>query len=155
MGMKVGEMVLALEEKGTFKGQEMAITPLIGFLQVHVQHFVELEEFYVVPLQSHDVILGTPWFHRKYAQLIFPNGLITLSHKAKDIVIFTHNKSDTIPLANHVAFEKSMNSSLSYYMIYVCDFKSKNSNEPMPKLDATRKSFLDEHACCFFDTFPI
>ncbi|MCO5600815.1 hypothetical protein L7F22_054931 [Adiantum nelumboides] len=131
LGIKVGEMGPALEAKGTFKGQEVAVTPLIGKLRVHVQSFVEAEEFYVAPLESHDVILGVPWFHRKHAKLIFPERLITLSHKGKDIVIRTHKKGDTIPLVNHIAFEKSMKSSLSSYMIFVRDFKSEKANEPM------------------------
>ncbi|MCO5564104.1 hypothetical protein L7F22_017760 [Adiantum nelumboides] len=118
LGIKVGKMGPALEAKGAFKGQEVAVTPLIGKLRVHVQSFVEAEEFYVAPLESHDVILGVPWFHRKHAKLIFPERLITLSHKGKDIVIRTHKKGDTIPLVNHIAFEKSMKSSLSSYMIF-------------------------------------
>ena len=49
-----------LEAKGAFKGQEVAINPLIGKLQVHVQSFVEPKEISIAPLQSHDVILGAP-----------------------------------------------------------------------------------------------
>ncbi|MCO5610884.1 hypothetical protein L7F22_065126 [Adiantum nelumboides] len=153
LGIKVGEMGPALEAKGAFKGQEVAVTPLIGKLRVHVQSFVEAEEFYVAPLESHDVILGVLWFHRKHAKLIFPERLITLSHKGKDIVIRTHKKGDTIPLVNHIAFEKSMKSSLSSYMIFVRDFKSEKANEPM--LDASLKSFLNEHAHCFSETIPV
>ncbi|MCO5563944.1 hypothetical protein L7F22_017596 [Adiantum nelumboides] len=153
LGIKVGEMGPALEAKGAFKGQEVAVTPLIGKLRVHVQSFVEAEEFYVAPLESHDVILGVPWFHRKHAKLIFPERLITLSHKGKDIVIRTHKKGDTISLVNHIAFEKSMKSSLSSYMIFVRDFKSEKANEPM--LDASLKSFLNEHAHCFSETIPV
>ncbi|MCO5572361.1 hypothetical protein L7F22_026114 [Adiantum nelumboides] len=153
LGIKVGEMGPTLEAKGAFKGQEVAVTPLIGKLRVHVQSFVEAEEFYVAPLESHDVILGVPWFHRKHAKLIFLERLITLSHKGKDIVIRTHKKGDTIPLVNHIAFEKSMKSSLSSYMIFVRDFKSEKANEPM--LDASLKSFLNEHAHCFSETIPV
>ena len=118
-----------------------------------MQSFVEPEEFYVAPLQDHDVILGAPWFHRKYAQLIFLERLITLSHKGKDIVIRTHKKGETIPLVNHIAFEKSTESSFSSYMIFVQDLK--NANEPMSKLDENLKSFLDQHAHCFFETIPV
>ena len=147
LGIQVGDMGPALEGKGAFKGQEVAVTPLIGKLQIHVQSFVEPEEFYVAPLQDRDVILRAPWFHRKYAQLIFPERLITLSHKRKDIVIRTHKKGNTIPLVNHIAFEKLMKSSFSSYMIFVQDFK--NANEPLSKLDENLKFFLDEHAHCF------
>ena len=84
----------------------MVVTPLIGKLRVQVQSFAETKELYVASLQSLDVILRAPWFHRKYAHLVFPKRLITLSHKGKDIVIHTHKKGDAIPLVNHVAFEK-------------------------------------------------
>ena len=48
--IKVGEMGLTLEAKGAFKQQEVAITLLIGKLQIHVQSFAESEEFCVTPL---------------------------------------------------------------------------------------------------------
>ena len=50
LGIKVGDMGPALEGRGALKGQEVVVTPMIGKLWVHVQSFVELEEFYVAPL---------------------------------------------------------------------------------------------------------
>ena len=157
LGIKAGEMGPALEAKGAFKGQEAPATPLIGKLRVHVQSYVEPEEFYVAPLLSQDVILGAPWFHRKSARLIYPERLITFSHKGKDIVIHTQKKGETIPLVNHIAFEKSMKSSISLYMIFVRDLKttSKAASESLSKLDVSLKSFLDEHAHCFSKTIPV
>ena len=155
LGIKVGEMGPALEAKGAFKGQEAAATPLIGKLRVHVQSFVEAEEFHVAPLQSQDVILGAPWFHRKHATIIYPERLITLSHKGKEIVIRTHKEGDTIPLVHHVAFQKAIKSSLSAYMIFVRDSQSKSANESISKIDESLKSFLDEHAHCFSETIPV
>ncbi|MCO5601712.1 hypothetical protein L7F22_055835 [Adiantum nelumboides] len=72
LGIKVGEMGLALEAKGAFKGQEVAVTPLIGKLRVHVQSFVEAEEFYVAPLESYDVILGVKYDRHKAFGLLQP-----------------------------------------------------------------------------------
>ena len=62
---------------------------------------------------------------------------------------------DTIPLVNHIAFEKLMKSPFSSYMIFVQDFKSKNANEHMLKLYASLMSFLDEHAHYFFETILV
>ena len=107
---------------------------------------MEPKEIYVAPLQDHNVILRVPWFYRNYAKLIFQERLITL---AQDIVICTHKKGDAIPLVNHIAFEKSMKSSFSSYMIFVQDLKLKNANEPTSKIDASLKSSLDEHALFF------
>ena len=69
MGITTEELGPALEAHGAFKGQEVPVTPLIGKLRLHVQDYSDSEEFYVSPLVHKDVILGTPWFHKNYANL--------------------------------------------------------------------------------------
>ena len=49
------------------------MTPLIGKLCIHVQDYVDQEEFYVFPLSVEGVILEAPWFHRMAALLEFPS----------------------------------------------------------------------------------
>ena len=45
-----------MNASGAFKGQEVAITPLIGKLRIHIQSYVDQEEFHVSPLVNQDVI---------------------------------------------------------------------------------------------------
>ena len=56
-------MGVTIEDLGAFKGQQISMTPLIRKLQVHVQAYVDQEEFLIYPLSIEDVMLGAPWFH--------------------------------------------------------------------------------------------
>ena len=60
-------------------------------------------------------------------------------------------------MVNHIAFEKSMRSAISSYIIFVRDLKTtfEAASESLSKLDISLKSFLDEHAHCFSKTIPI
>ena len=87
---------------GPFEGLETVVTPLISKLRIHVQGYVDQEEFYVSPLVHQDVILGVPWFHRKSTLFKFPERIITFSHKGKELEIKVNVKGQTIPVVNHV-----------------------------------------------------
>ena len=71
LGIKTKELGTMMNASGPFKGQEVAITPLIGKIHIQIQSYVDHEEFHVSPLVNKDVILGAPWFHRKLALLQF------------------------------------------------------------------------------------
>ena len=58
LGIKVHEMGPLLDATGAFEGPKVAITPLIDKLHIHVQGYVDQEDFYVSPLVHQDVILG-------------------------------------------------------------------------------------------------
>ena len=60
LGIKTKELGITMNASGAFKGQEVAVTPLIGKLRVHIQSYVDQEEFHVSPLVNKDVILGAP-----------------------------------------------------------------------------------------------
>ena len=137
LGIKVEEMGPTMEAEGVFKGQqEVPVTPLIGKLRIHVQGYVDQEEFFISPLLHQDVILGAPWFHRKSATLVYPERLVNVSHRSRDIVLRTHNKGGTIALIDHKAYNKSMRSGFSSYMIFVRDLKSERniSNKSLIKV---------------------
>ena len=97
LGIQTEEMGPALEARGAFKGQEVPVTPLIGKLRLHVQSYVDQEEFYVSPLLGEDVILGAPWFHRMAAKLEFPSRMITFIYRDREVVISTEDRGNTIP----------------------------------------------------------
>ena len=56
---------------------------MIGKLRLHINSFLDSEDFYVSPLQTQDVTLGSPWFHRVYANLKSAKKLVTLRHFGK------------------------------------------------------------------------
>ena len=63
------ELGTSLNAKGAFQGQEVPVTLVIGKLRLHINNYYDSEEFFVLPLQTQDVILGAPWFHIVYARL--------------------------------------------------------------------------------------
>ncbi|MCO5594773.1 hypothetical protein L7F22_048806 [Adiantum nelumboides] len=58
MGIKTDEMGLTYTASMAAPGQEVALTPLIGKLRLHIQGYVGHEEFYIMPLEGCDVLLG-------------------------------------------------------------------------------------------------
>ena len=167
LGIQTEEMGPSLEAMGAFKGQQVLVTPLIGKLRLHIKGYVDSEEFYISPLEHEDVILGTPWFHRMYAQLKFPDRVVTFSHMGKDFSIQAESKGNTIPIVSNDALKKVMKSSLFAYMIYVKDSLSifdsslhanheqgNNEKEPNEHSEVKLKSFLNEYGDCFKDSIP-
>ena len=65
LGIKTKELGTMMNASGAFEGQEVIVTPLIGKLHIQIQSYVDHEEFSVSPLVNQDVILDSPWFHRK------------------------------------------------------------------------------------------
>ncbi|MCO5547351.1 hypothetical protein L7F22_000800 [Adiantum nelumboides] len=92
LGIQTEEMGTTLEASGAFKGQYVTVTPLIGKLRVHVQGYVDQEEFCISPLATEDVILGAPWFHRLAAVLEYPTRTISFKFRNRDINIHTEDR---------------------------------------------------------------
>ena len=119
LGIRTEELGPALEARGAFKGQQVPVTPLIGKLRIHVQDYVDQEEFYVSPLSAEDVILGAPWFHRVAALLEFPSRVISFQFRNRDVSIRTEDRGNTIPIVSQASLQKSMKKSLFTYLIFV------------------------------------
>ncbi|MCO5564690.1 hypothetical protein L7F22_018357 [Adiantum nelumboides] len=58
MGIKTDEMGLTYTASMAAPGHEVAVTPLIGKLRLHIQGYVCHEEFFIMPLEGCDVLLG-------------------------------------------------------------------------------------------------
>ncbi|MCO5578996.1 hypothetical protein L7F22_032847 [Adiantum nelumboides] len=59
MGIKTDEMGPAYTASMAAPGHEVAVTPLIGKLRLHIQGYVGHEEFYIMPLEGCDVLLAS------------------------------------------------------------------------------------------------
>ena len=60
LGIRIEELGPALEVRGTFKRQQVPVTPLIGKLCIHVQDYVDQEEFYVCEF-PHSLLKMSSW----------------------------------------------------------------------------------------------
>ena len=126
LGISTDEVGPALDARGAFKGQEVLVTPLIGKLCIHMQAYMDSEEFYVSPLLHQDVILGAPWFHCMYAHLRFLDRVVKFTHLGKEFKIQARSSGNSIPLVSNDSVSKVMKRSLFAYMIYVKDSPSQN-----------------------------
>ncbi|MCO5548042.1 hypothetical protein L7F22_001498 [Adiantum nelumboides] len=87
MGIKMDEMGPAYTASMAAPGHEVAVTPLIGKLRLHIQGYVGLEEFFIMPLEGCDVLLGMPWFYNHKAVLESFNKTVTLEISDRKIVL--------------------------------------------------------------------
>ena len=143
----------ALDAMGAFKGQQVPVTPLIGKLRLHVQGYVDQEEFYVSPLSAEDVILGAPWFHRMAAKLEFPSRTISFCHRNRDVSIKTEDRGNTIPLVSHASLQKSIKKSMFAYMIFVNEPQSLKESSANPDHE-DQMNFLQEYKGCSSTELP-
>ncbi|MCO5551789.1 hypothetical protein L7F22_005291 [Adiantum nelumboides] len=86
MGIKTDEMGPAYTTSMAAPGHEVAVTPLIGKLRLYIQGYVDHEEFYIMPLEGCDVLLGIPWFYNHKALLDSFNKTVTLEITDEDFV---------------------------------------------------------------------
>ncbi|MCO5546964.1 hypothetical protein L7F22_000403 [Adiantum nelumboides] len=154
-GIHANEMGETHAAEGPFEGPATSVTPLIGKLRLHVQGYVDKEDFLISPLKNENVLLEASWFDHMAASLTFPVRKVTFKHKGRDITLHVNEKGHTIPLVSHDSFDKAMKSSIFAYMIFV-KYPPRNSNDVSPNgslKDNDLHSFLNEHAELFIDDF--
>ncbi|MCO5568113.1 hypothetical protein L7F22_021809 [Adiantum nelumboides] len=157
LGIHANETGETHAAEGPFEGPATPVTPLIGKLRLHVQGYVDKEDFLISPLKNEDVLLGAPWFDRMAVSLTFPKRKVTFKHKDRDITLHVNEKGHTIPLVSHDSFDKAIKSFIFAYIVFVKD-PPPNSNDVSPngslKVDNDLHSFLNEHAEFFINDIP-
>ncbi|MCO5604727.1 hypothetical protein L7F22_058897 [Adiantum nelumboides] len=158
LGVQDFEMGDAMKADGAFINQEVSITPLIGKLRLHIQGYVDKEDFFISPLKHEDVILGAPWFDRLAASIKFPERKISFKFREKDMYINAQESGSSIPLVNDQAFDKSIKSSISAYMIFVKDSLNgvdvTQVNENGMQVDLELSNFLNQFQDVFIEDIP-
>ena len=69
LGIKTEEMGYTIEAGLACPGHSESVTPILGKLRLHIQSYVDGEEFYIMPLVGYDVLLGMPWMCRVHGVL--------------------------------------------------------------------------------------
>ncbi|MCO5607780.1 hypothetical protein L7F22_061981 [Adiantum nelumboides] len=149
----------AMKADGAFIGQDASVTPLIGKLRLHIQGYVDKEDFFISPLKHEDVILGAPWFDRLAASIKFPKRKMSFKFREKDMYIVAQESCSTIPLVNNQAFDKSIKSSISVYIIFVnkdslSDVNKTQVNESGMHEELELSKFLNQFQDVFIDAIP-
>ncbi|MCO5608741.1 hypothetical protein L7F22_062956 [Adiantum nelumboides] len=158
LGVQDFEMGDAMKADGAFINQEVSVTPLIGKLRLHIQGYVDKEDFFISPLKHEDVILGAPWFDRLAASIKFLERKISFKFREKDMYINAQESGSSIPLVNDQAFDKSIKSSIFAYMIFVKDSLNgvdvTQVNENGMQVDLELSNFLNQFQDVFIDDIP-
>ncbi|MCO5572400.1 hypothetical protein L7F22_026154 [Adiantum nelumboides] len=150
-----------MKADGAFIGQDASITPLIGKLRLHIQGYVDKEDFFISPLKHEDVILGAPWFDRLAASIKFPERRISFKFKfsKKNMYIDAQELGNTKPLVHTHAFDKSIKSSIFVYMIFLknslTDINKTQVNESGIQEDLELSKFLNQFQDVFIDDHAI
>ncbi|MCO5612085.1 hypothetical protein L7F22_066347 [Adiantum nelumboides] len=153
MGIKTNEMGPAYTASMAAPGHEVAVTPLIGKLRLHIKGYMGHEEFYIMPLEGCDVLLGMPWFYNHKEVLDSFNKKITLEIKGRKVVLDVKLKGKSTPLVSASAVPRLMKQHISAYLIYVKK-RDKTESPNLSSLDVSRRAFLDEYADCFSKALP-
>ncbi|MCO5559386.1 hypothetical protein L7F22_012985 [Adiantum nelumboides] len=149
----------AMKADGAFIGQDVSVTPLIGKLRLHIQGYVDKEDFFISPLKHEDVILGAPWFDCLAASIKFPERKISFKFREKDMYINAQEVGSTIPLVNNQAFDKSIKSSIFVHMIFIKDslngvIETQVNSESGMQEDLELFNFLNQFQDVFIDDIP-
>ena len=113
---EMGDVIIA---DAAFKGKEVLVTPLIGKLQLHIQGYVDKEDFYISPLKHKDVILGALWFDCVHAHMKFLERKVLFTYKGKDYALTCNSTGSTIPIVALSTLDKVIKNSVSCYMVFV------------------------------------
>lgn len=133
-------------------GHSEPVTPILGKLRIHIQSYVDTEDFHIMPLEGCDVLLGIPWCHRKHAVLDTFNRTITLVHRDKTHVLDVKLKGESVPVVSASAITSVMKNHLSAYLIFAKAANEVESN--VSALDESRIAFLNKFSDCFSDSLP-
>lgn len=153
LGIQTEEMGLAaLEAHGAFKGKEVLVTPLIKKLRLHVQSYMDQEDFYISSLSFQDVILGVPFLHCMATKLKFPSHLIAFTFRNR--VIAAKDRGSTIPIVSHTGIQKSIKKFFFAYLIFATVPVSFDKAQESDEITDQQLNFLKEHKDCFVDSIP-
>ncbi|MCO5564510.1 hypothetical protein L7F22_018171 [Adiantum nelumboides] len=106
LGIQEFEMGDAMKADGAFIGQDVSVTPLIGKLRLHIQGYVDKEDFFISPLKHEDVILGAAWLDHLAASIKFPERKISFKFRKKDMYIVAQ-ESDSLSDVNKTQLNES------------------------------------------------
>ncbi|MCO5591575.1 hypothetical protein L7F22_045562 [Adiantum nelumboides] len=78
-------------------GHTEVVTLIIGKLHLHIQSYVDVEEFYIMPLDGCDVLLGIPWMFRVQGIMDAYNKKIIVQSRGKTYILDVKLKGESIP----------------------------------------------------------
>ena len=136
-----------------YPGHSESVTPILGKLRLHIQSYVDTEEFYIMPLEGCDVLLGMPWLYRVHGVLDSFKKTVTLVHRGKTHVLDVKLKGESVPVISASAITSVIKNHLSACLIFARDVKESDESN-LSMLDRDRSAFLSQFSDCFSDSLP-
>ncbi|MCO5614610.1 hypothetical protein L7F22_068894 [Adiantum nelumboides] len=118
LGIRSEEMGYTAEAGLACPGHTEAVTPIIGKLRLQIQSYVDAEEFYIMPLDGCDVLLGIPWLFRVQGILDVYNKKITVQSRGKTLILDVKLKGESVPTVSASAISSVMKKHLSAYLVF-------------------------------------
>ena len=147
-----------IQADGAFKGQKVNVTPLIGKLRLHMQGYMDKEDFYISPLHHEDVIFGAPWFDCVKATMKFPEREVLFTIQGKVYALKCNEAGHTISVVDSSTFAKGIKSSISCYMVFVKEHvrsaSELNVSKSKTKENLAMSKLLQEFQEIFTDDIP-
>ncbi|MCO5596399.1 hypothetical protein L7F22_050460 [Adiantum nelumboides] len=153
LGIRSEEIGYTVEAGLACPGYTEAVTPIIGKLRLHIQSYVDAEEFYIMPLDGCDVLLGIPWLFRVQGILDAYNKKITVQSRGKTLILDVKLKGESIPTVSASAISSVMKKHLSAYLIFAREVSDCDESN-LSVLDKERSMFLQQYSDCFSDSLP-
>ncbi|MCO5576664.1 hypothetical protein L7F22_030479 [Adiantum nelumboides] len=152
LGIRPEEMGYTAEAGLACPRHTEAVTPIIGKLRLHIQSYVDAEEFYIMPLDGCDVLLSIPWMFRVQGIMDAYNKNITVQSIGKTLIRDVKLKGESIPTVSASAITSVMKKHLSYLVFAreVSDCDESN----LSVLDKERSMFLQQYSDCFSNSLP-
>ena len=131
----------------------MNVTPLIGKLHLHMQGYVDKEDFYISSLKHEDVLLGAPWFDRVQATMKFLEQEVLFTMRGKAYALKCNEAGHTIPVVVSSTFAKGIKSSISCYMVFVKEHVQSSSELNVSKSETKETLAMSKLLQEFQDIF--
>ncbi|MCO5557959.1 hypothetical protein L7F22_011533 [Adiantum nelumboides] len=153
LGIRLEEMGFTTEVGLACPGHTETVTPIIGKLRLHIQFYVDAEEFYIMPLDGCDVLLGIPWMFRVQGIMDAYNKKITVQSRGKTHILDVKIKGESIPTVSASAITSVMKKYLSAYLVFAREVSDCDESN-LSVLDKERSMFLQEFSDFFFNLVP-
>ncbi|MCO5597982.1 hypothetical protein L7F22_052071 [Adiantum nelumboides] len=148
LGIRPKEMRYSAKAGLACPGHSEAVTPIIGKLRLHIQSYVDAEEFYIMLLKGCDVLLGIPWMFRVQRIMDLYNKKITVQSKGTTHILDVKLKGESIPTVSTSTITSVMKKHLSAYLVFAHEV-SDSDDSNLSVLDKERSMFLQQFSDCF------
>ncbi|MCO5566283.1 hypothetical protein L7F22_019959 [Adiantum nelumboides] len=128
LGIRVEEMSMMGEAGLACPSHSEPVTPILGKLRLHIQSYVDEEEFHIMLLQDCDVLLGIPWCYRLHAVMDTFHKKIILVHRGKTRILDVKLKGEFVPVVFASAISAVIKNYLFAYLIFAKEVNEVESN---------------------------